>query len=128
MKLSRDKIDKEVKDIRELKEGFKDIREPKEVKDIRELKEGFKDIREPKEFKDIREPKEGIKAGKIIPKNKSSGIVEGFVGKMVNIILRNGNSIKGKLETVAQYELVLTVSYKPVIIMKHGIDYIELVE
>jgi host factor-I protein len=53
-------------------------------------------------------------------------VIKNFIGKEIIITLRNGNDIKGRLETVVQYELVITVAQKPVIVMKHAIDYIEL--
>jgi len=53
-------------------------------------------------------------------------IIKGFVGKNVVVMLRGKNKLKGKLELVSQYELILTVSHKPVLVMKHAIDYIEV--
>ena len=52
--------------------------------------------------------------------------IKNFVGKEVDITMRNGNSLKGKLETVTQYELVITISYTPMIVMKHAIDCMTL--
>lgn len=73
-------------------------------------------IKETKEIKDVKDAKE-IKE-----------IVRGFVGKNVNVVLRGKKSLKGRLESVSQYELFVTVAHEPVLIMKHAIDYIELVE
>ena len=78
-----------------------------------------------------KEPKKETK--KETKKEKKNGykehisIIKNFIGKEITITLRNGNNLKGKLETVAQYELVITVAYNPIIVMKHAIDYIELV-
>jgi sRNA-binding regulator protein Hfq len=54
-------------------------------------------------------------------------IVKGFVGRNVNVIIRGKKTLSGKLESVSNYELLLTVKHEPVLIMKHAIDYIELV-
>ena len=59
--------------------------------------------------------------------NEHQSIIKNFIGKEIAITLRNGNKIKGKLETVVQYELVITVAYNPIVVMKHAVDYIELV-
>ncbi len=72
-----------------------------------------------------KEPKKDIKEKKSDVKEHPS-IIKNFLGKEIAITLRNGNKIKGKLETVVQYELVITTSYNPIIVMKHAIDYIEL--
>ncbi len=60
-------------------------------------------------------------------KQKSLCMIDGFIGKDVSIILRGGNKLEGKLESVTQYELVITISHDPVIVMKHAIDYIGLI-
>lgn len=59
---------------------------------------------------------------------KDRNLIQNFVGKDVNIMLRNKKPLKGRLESTSQYELLVTVSYNPVLIMKHAVDYIELVE
>ncbi len=51
-----------------------------------------------------------------------------FLGKEVNLSLRSGNKLKGRLESVSTYELVITISHKPVVVLKHAIDYVELAE
>ncbi len=53
-------------------------------------------------------------------------MLNGFLGKEVNISIRSGTKLKGRLESVSTYELVITVSYKPVVVLKHAIDYVEL--
>ena len=53
-------------------------------------------------------------------------IIKNFIGKDVIITLRNGDNLKGKLETVSQYELLITVAYIPMLVMKHAVDYITL--
>ena len=55
-------------------------------------------------------------------------LVKGFVGRDIDIMLRGKKSLKGRLESAAQYELLLTIAQKPVIVMKHAVDYIELVK
>lgn len=55
-------------------------------------------------------------------------LVKGFIGRDVSIALRGKKSLKGRLESETQYELLLTISHEPVIIMKHAIDYIEIVK
>lgn len=74
-----------------------------------------------------KEPKKEIKEKKNNNKEYPS-IIKNFIGKEIVITLRNSDKLKGKLETVAQYELVITVAYNPIIVMKHAIDYIELGE
>ncbi len=51
-----------------------------------------------------------------------------FLGKEVNISIRSGTKLKGRLESVSTYELVITVSHKPVVVLKHAIDYVELAD
>ena len=76
--------------------------------------------------------KEGVEQKKEKKEKKTNkeqiSIIKNFLGKDVDIKLRNGNNLKGKLETVAQYELVITMSYTPVIVMKHAVDYIMLTD
>jgi len=55
-------------------------------------------------------------------------LVKGFIGRDVSVALRGKKSLKGRLESATQYELLLTISHEPVIIMKHAIDYIEIVK
>jgi len=57
---------------------------------------------------------------------KIKDMVKGFIGKNIAIYLRGKKTIKGKLESVSQYELVITINQQPTIVMKHAIDYIEL--
>lgn len=74
-----------------------------------------------------RAPKKEIKKEpKKIDNKEYQSVIKNFIGKEITITLRSGNKIKGKLETVAQYELVITVAYNPMIVMKHAIDCIEL--
>ncbi len=61
-----------------------------------------------------------------IESRKQQEILKGFLGKEVVIFLRSGTKLKGKLESVSTYELVITVSYKPVVVLKHAVDYVEL--
>ncbi len=55
-------------------------------------------------------------------------MLNGFLGKEINISIRSGTKLKGRLESVSTYELVITVSHKPVVVLKHAIDYVELAE
>ena len=72
----------------------------------------------------VRENREqDIKTGKEI-----KDLVKGFIGRDVSVALRGKKSLKGRLESATQYELLLTISHEPVIIMKHAIDYVELVK
>lgn len=66
-----------------------------------------------KDFKETKEIKE---------------IIRGFVGKNVSVALRGKKTLKGRLESVSQYELLVTVAHEPIVIMKHAIDYVELTE
>jgi sRNA-binding regulator protein Hfq len=60
------------------------------------------------------------------PTQNIKEIVKGFVGRSVTVTIRGKKTISGKLESVSNYELLLTVKERPVLIMKHAIDYIEL--
>lgn len=62
-----------------------------------------------------------------VQKQRSLSVIDSFIGKDISIVLRGGNKLEGKLESVAQYEIIVTISHSPVIIMKHAIDYIGLV-
>jgi len=55
-------------------------------------------------------------------------MLNGFLGKEVILSLRSGTKLKGRLESVSTYELIITVSYKPVVVLKHAVDYVELAE
>ena len=72
-----------------------------------------------------------VNKGKLDKEDKEQrreSVIKNFLGKNVAIILRCGTNLKGRLESVAQYELIITISHKPVIIMKHAVDYIEFVD
>lgn len=60
------------------------------------------------------------------PGDKKPGLLDFYVGKGVKIQIRGGKIIEGKLEKMAQYELLLTVNEAPLLIMKHSIDTVEL--
>ncbi len=65
------------------------------------------------------------------PEFKGKGtkeVLSVFLGKEVNLSLRSGTKLKGRLESVSTYELVITISHKPVVVLKHAIDYVELAE
>lgn len=86
------------------------------------IKKDNKDIN-----KDInKDVKKGNRDIKKDPKKEQQSIIKNFIGKDIVITLRGGEKMKGKLETVAQYELMVSISYTPVIIMKHAVDYISL--
>lgn len=93
---------------------------------IGEIKKIYK-----RETREVKEPKKEDKVGKE-PVNMTKGLVgkeplnmvKGLTGKDVTIYLRGGKELKGRLEVVAQYELVVTISQSPVIVMKHAVDYI----
>ena len=53
-------------------------------------------------------------------------MLSAFLGKEVYIFIRSGTKLTGRLESISTYELVITVSHKPVVVLKHAIDYIEL--
>ncbi len=79
-----------------------------------------KDIRQDEKLdneKGIRDNEKGIR-----------DLVRGFVGRNMTVTLRSKKILTGRLESVTHYELLLTISQKPVLIMKHAIDYIELIE
>jgi len=55
-------------------------------------------------------------------------MAKGFVGRDMAVMLRGKKTLKGRLESVSQYELLLTIDHRPVLVMKHAVDYIELTE
>ncbi len=55
-------------------------------------------------------------------------IIKVFLGKNITVMLRGRKSLKGKLESVSNYEILVTADNLPVVIMKHAIDYVELTE
>jgi len=62
------------------------------------------------------------------PTQNIKEIVKGFVGRNITVVIRGKKTLSGKLESVSNYEILLTVKERPVLIMKHAIDYIELDE
>jgi small nuclear ribonucleoprotein (snRNP)-like protein len=62
------------------------------------------------------------------PTQNIKEIVKGFVGRNITVAIRGKKTLSGKLESVSNYEILLTVKERPVLIMKHAIDYIELDE
>ena len=73
-----------------------------------------------------KEPKKEQSKEKKSSHREQQSIINNFIGKEITITLRSGNSIKGRLETVAQYEVLITTAYVPMILMKHAIDSIIL--
>ncbi len=57
---------------------------------------------------------------------KPQEMLKGFLGKEVILSLKSGTKLKGKLEAITTYDLIISVSYKPVVVLKHGIEYVEL--
>lgn len=99
--------------MRTVKEKPEKLEKPEKTEKTEKLEKLEKDVE--KEVKDIkRKPK--------------LSTIDNFIGKDVTINMRGGSILKGKLESVPQYELILTIAYKPVIVMKHAIDFIELDE
>ena len=78
----------------------------------------------PDEEKDIKRTNDG----KEISGKEIRDLLRGFIGRDMAIILRSKKVLKGRLESVTNYEVLITISHEPVLIMKHAIDYIELVE
>lgn len=72
-----------------------------------------------RETKEVREPKKDNKEVR-----EQVNMVKGLIGKDIAITLRGGKELKGKLEAVTQYELVITILQSPVIVMKHAVDCI----
>jgi hypothetical protein len=91
----------------------KDIRSEKDVRPDKG-KTYEKDIRSEKDKKSNK-PMQDIKE-----------IVRGFIGRNIIVVTRGKKSLSGKLESVSNYELLLTVNHEPVIVMKHAVDYISL--
>lgn len=83
------------------------------------------DIRQDDRYKNEKEVKQDITANK---EPKIKDMVKGFIGKNIAVNLRGKKILKGRLESVSQYELIMTISQKPVLVMKHAIDYIEPVD
>lgn len=59
---------------------------------------------------------------------RSKDLIESFVGKDVMVVFKSKNKLKGRVDAVSTYELMLTVSQRSVLVMKHAIDYIETVD
>ena len=117
-------------DIENKEQKKESVELQKSVEQVEQRKESV-ELQKSVEQKSIGQKKEiiGQNKEKKVVKNISKeqiSIIKNFIGKDVTIALRNGNNLKGKLETVAQYELVITMSYAPIIVMKHAIDYIML--
>ncbi len=98
-----------------------------------EIKRIYKrETREPKEpKKEVSKEQVGKElASKEVNMTKGSAnkepvnMVKGLIGKDITIYIRGGKELKCRLEAVAQYELVVTISQSPVIVMKHAVDYI----
>lgn len=91
---------------------------------------GTKSERDTRSEGDIRDSK-SVQSDKRIQEDKPiqniKEIVKGFIGREVTVVTRSKKTLSGKLESVSNYELLLTVDHDPVIIMKHAVDYIELV-
>lgn len=109
----------------------REIREPRKEsrKEKTEIKEKITEIKGT-EIKDKSKEYPSKDYPSIIKNKEYPSIIKNFIGKEIVITLRNGTNLKGKLETVTQYELMVTisVSYTPIIIMKHAIDYVTLGE
>ena len=83
------------------------------------IQEEEKDIKRTNNVKDIK----NVASGKEIKE-----ILRGFIGREMVVTLRSKKALKGRLESVTNYELLITISHEPVLIMKHAIDFIELTE
>ena len=84
-----------------------DIKQEKDKEDNKNMQNN-KPMQDNKPIKDVKE------------------IVRGFIDRNVVVVTRSKKTFSGKLESVTNYEILLTVSHQPVLIMKHAIDYIEL--
>jgi len=62
-----------------------------------------------------------------VQKQRPLSMIDSFTGRYISIMLRCGNKLEGKLEYVSQYDITVTISHQPVVVMKHAIDYIELI-
>ena len=51
-----------------------------------------------------------------------------FKNKDIEIHIRNGDVLIGRLEMVRQYDIVVTIDELPVVIFKHGVNYIKLAD
>ena len=98
----RSEIEKDLRSIN-------DVIDAKDVKEVRDINE-VRDVKDTKETKVIKE------------------MAKGFIGKNIAVMLRGKKILKGRLESTTNYELILTVNHKPVLVMKHAVDYIELTE
>lgn len=98
-----------------------------DIEDIEQKKIEEEQKKESKK-ENIGQKKESKKEKKVTKAygREQTSIIKNFIGKEVVITLRNGNNLKGKLETVVQYELLITIAYTPTIVMKHAIDCITL--
>jgi sRNA-binding regulator protein Hfq len=83
------------------------------------------DTRQDDRYKNEKEVQQDTTASK---EPKIKDMVKGFIGKSVAIYLRGKKTLKGRLETVTQYEIIITINHQPVLIMKHAVDYIEIMD
>lgn len=96
------------------------------MRDIRETRPIRTDIRP--ERTELRDKEKDIKNDDKIPREIKE-LIRGFVGKNIIVQIRGKKSLRGRLESVTQYELFITSpAHEPILIMKHAIDYIELTE
>ncbi len=91
--------------------------------DMKDMRQEKSDMRQEKSDIDVRKQEDQIKKPDIM-----KDIIKGFLGKHVTINIRGKKLLKGVLESVSNYELLLTINSSPVIVMKHAVDYVELID
>ena len=77
------------------------------------------------QLKSVTAPKQASKAATAAVKQKVNAL-DIFKNKDIEVHMRNGDVLKCKLDATTQYEMVVTMDKMPVIIFKHGVDYITL--
>jgi host factor-I protein len=60
------------------------------------------------------------------PETKEAKGLELWKGKRIRVYMRNGEAFEGLLNEIWKYEFTLQTSNKTVLIMKHAVDYVEI--
>ena len=59
---------------------------------------------------------------------KRDTLLEDFIGKYVLCHLESGIEIRGRLERISKYEIELKVGVQRVIVLKHSLLYVDILE
>ena len=71
------------------------------------------------------EPEKKVEAEAKKVEAEAKGL-ELWKGKRIRVYMRNGEAFEGLLNEIWKYEFTLQTSNKTVLIMKHAVDYVEI--